>query len=66
MLCDYERGRTRPGWRPVRLGGGRNESRLSEEEKAKLLEENRQRHLEQHDQEQDRDRDRDLDRGRDF
>ena len=47
VLCDYERGRTRPGWRPVRLGGGRNESRLSEEEKAKLMEENRQRRLEQ-------------------
>lgn len=43
VLVDYERGRTRAGWLPVRLGGGRNESRLSDDDKARLLAENRAR-----------------------
>ena len=54
VLVDYERGRTKRDWRPARLGGGKNETRLGPDALQKLIVEYRAR-LEQ---ERARDRER--------
>ncbi|CAK5086071.1 unnamed protein product [Meloidogyne enterolobii] len=36
VVVDYERGRTKKGWLPRRLGGGKGETRRKRESKAAL------------------------------
>ena len=62
VLVDYERGRVRKGWRPARLGGGRNESRLGYEDLQKLIVEYRARLEQERLKERER---RQQERGRD-